>query len=166
MALVLGFLSSSVLSSARSKDTLFFFKDMLLADEKIRELAGEIVVPYWEHPYWEYPSAVRSASGGGPAGIVPGGTALEIPWHNGRKENLLRIQLDSEGRLSMNAIQDGDSPVLAYTAPASLAVNAVNLLYNSNSVPVGVKVSYDYRGKYCYTIAIFGSMPPGKVRHD
>jgi prepilin-type N-terminal cleavage/methylation domain-containing protein len=148
-ALVLSFLSSSITSSARSKDTLFFFKDMLLADEKIRELAGEVVIPYWERV----------------SELIPGnGTALEIPWYGGRKENVLRIQIDPQGRLSMNApINGGPS---TYTAPVSLTVNAADILRDGTGNPAGLRIRYDYRGKPCYTTAIFGSLPVRKRPYD
>jgi len=88
-ALVLSFLSSSIASSARSKDTLFFFKDMLLADEKIRELAGEVVIPYWERL-----PATQTGSGSSVSELIPGngtrrwkfpGTAAEKKMYCGYK---------------------------------------------------------------------------------
>ncbi|GHT79601.1 hypothetical protein FACS1894130_08780 [Spirochaetia bacterium] len=149
--MVLGFFSSSVMASSRSKDSLFFFMDMLKADEEIRNTAAGIVIPYWERRLRVAPLSLEP-----PFGDT---TAIEIPWYGGREDAVLRISVDDHNRLTMETKGAAETEIRG--AKKSLTIADVRLLCDGKGIPYGLRVNYDYHGRQGYTIAPFSTFPVG-----
>lgn len=149
LAALLWVSSASVRSVFLAKGALFFFRDMVTADERIRDLTGKVIIPYWEGKAGYNINAAGRRS--------REEFSLEVPWYGGRKGNLLCFSVDSSGLLTMKTLGGGEDSL--YTAPVSLRVKDLSLLRDSRGNLLGVKVGYDYRGISFHTAAVFGSFP-------
>ncbi|GHV89302.1 hypothetical protein AGMMS50267_16620 [Spirochaetia bacterium] len=86
---------------------------------------------------------------------------MEIPWHGGREDAVLRITVDRDKRLIMETNGTGEKEIRG--TRKSLTINEVRLLCGKNGSPYGLRVSYEYHGKTGYTIAPFSTFPVGTL---
>jgi prepilin-type N-terminal cleavage/methylation domain-containing protein len=153
LSVLLVLLSSTSTNTVRSRETLFFLREFLEFDRKIREKAGAVIIPYWERTV--------TLSGFSPERRSSYGAVLEIPYYGGLREGILRLSIDRENRLSLESGRGEEREY--FNAPAGLLVKDIEVLHDGEGRPLALKLSFEYRNKQYYTVAPFAAFPVKRV---
>jgi hypothetical protein len=150
LTLLLAILSVAGINAARSKETLFFLRNFLEFDGKIREKAAGVIIPYWERTVTL--NNVSPPEGRGAPDMV-----LEIPYYGGIREGILRLSADQENHLSLES--SGGETQEYYSAPGDLRLRDIEVLHDGEGRPLALKFSFEHKNRRYYTLAPFAAFP-------
>jgi prepilin-type N-terminal cleavage/methylation domain-containing protein len=122
----------------KAKTRAMYAARLLSADERLRELIGQVAIPYWERN----------------AGLVVRNeaayaAALELPWYQGQKDAVLRIAFvkrDAQTMLEINTPDKRDVIMLDFVGELTLG-----LILDADKQPRGVDIQLaDYHSRIAF----------------
>jgi prepilin-type N-terminal cleavage/methylation domain-containing protein len=154
--LMTGFVSSMIRLGDRARQELSIARDLLRLDGEIRALVSAVAIPYWERK----------------ALLEAGASGLSIPWYGGRADHALRfVRRDDAFAVEFPAGEAARFPGIIKASgtteslrvhqntTVSLLITVVEVLRDSQGIPYGLDISYQYQGRPGHTAARFSTLP-------
>jgi prepilin-type N-terminal cleavage/methylation domain-containing protein len=106
---------------------------LLNADERLRELIGQVAIPFWERN----------------AGFAVRNETLELPWYQGQKDAILRITFVKRDAQTMLEINTPDKREVIMLD--TVGEPALGLILDADKQPCGVEIRLaDYHSRIAF----------------